>query len=82
MSPSDLATLSLLDPDQGVCPEGHACRLSEPVGDRVCENGEYRGLALICWEVTAEAIDAAQGAAANRQVIAWARSFNQARVWE
>jgi hypothetical protein len=78
MSPSDLATLSLLDPDQGVCFDGHACRLSEPVGDRVCENGEYRGLALICWKVTTEHIDAAEAAGADKQVIAWARSFNQA----
>jgi len=31
MSPSDLATLSLLDPDQGVCPSGHPCRVGDAV---------------------------------------------------
>jgi hypothetical protein len=51
MSPADLATLSLLDPDQGVCPNGHPCQLSDSVGERACDQGEYRGLALICWEI-------------------------------
>ena len=32
LSDGDLATLSLLDPDQGVCPNGHACRLDDMVG--------------------------------------------------
>ncbi len=75
MFPSDLVTLSLLDPDQGVCPAGHPCRLTDPIGDRVCENGEYRGLALICWEVTSEAIDAGEDAGVSRNLIRWARSF-------
>jgi hypothetical protein len=82
MSPSDLATLSLLDPDQGVCPDGHACRLSEPVGDRVCENGEYRGLALICWDITADAIEAAEQARANHVVVGQGRSFLAERASE
>jgi hypothetical protein len=41
MSPADLATLSLLDLDQGVCPNGHPCALGEMVGR------ELAGLAAI-----------------------------------
>jgi hypothetical protein len=74
MSPSDLATLSLLDPDQGVCPDGHPCRLSDPIGDRVCENGEYRGLPLICWEITVDAIESAELQGAPKMIVAWARA--------
>jgi hypothetical protein len=75
MSPSDLATLSLLDPDQGVCPDGHACDFGDTIGERVCDRGEYRGLALIWWDISSEGIDGAAriGAAAN--VIDWARAF-------
>jgi hypothetical protein len=79
MSPADLATLSLLDPDQGVCPNGHPCRLSDPIGNRVCENGEYRGPGLICWEITAAAIDAAERRGTSRNVIHWARAFLEDR---
>jgi hypothetical protein len=79
MSPADLATLSLLDPDQGVCPNGHPCRLSDSVGERACDQGEYRGLALICWEITADAIDAAERAGTSRDVIQWARAFLEDR---
>jgi hypothetical protein len=75
MSPSDLATLSLLDPDQGVCPNGHRCRPDEAIGERVCDHGEYRGLALICWQITPDAIDAAERAGASRRAIQWARAF-------
>ena len=72
---SDLATLSLLDPDQGVRPSGHACRLDNLVGDRRCATCGYRGLALICWDITAEAIDAAAKVGAAATTIEWARSF-------
>jgi hypothetical protein len=75
MSPSDLATLSLLDPDQGVCPNGHRCKLSDVIGERNCSNGEYRGLALICWQITSVDINAAQQAGAAGSVIDWARIF-------
>lgn len=75
MSPADLATLSLLDPDQGVCPSGHRCRLVEPVGNRGCDSCDYRGLALICWDVSANEINAAEHAGAAWDVVAWARSF-------
>jgi hypothetical protein len=75
MSPADLATLSLLDTDQGVCPNGHECRLSNQVGERACDHGEYRGLALTCWEITIEEIDSAERAGATSEVIDWARTF-------
>jgi len=74
MSPADIATLSLLDPDQGVCPSGHRCRPSDAVGDRICDRGEYRGLALICWNITPDAIDAAERAGADATLSRWARS--------
>ena len=75
MSPADLATLSLLDPDQGFCPEGHACRLGDSISERACDYGEYRGLALICWEITPDSFDAAERRGANRNVVDWSRSF-------
>jgi hypothetical protein len=71
----DLATLSLLDPDQGVCPSGHLCRLDDPVGDRRCITCDYRGRALICWEITTGAIEDAARAGARTTVVAWARDF-------
>jgi hypothetical protein len=74
MNPADLATLSLLDPDQGVCPDGHPCRLSQPIGERACSQGEYRGHALICWEITPFAIDDAERRGAPKVTVAWARS--------
>jgi hypothetical protein len=73
MSPADLATLSLLDAEQGVCPNGHACRLSEHVGERACDHGEYRGLALTCWDITRDEIDRAEAAGAAIRVVDWAR---------
>jgi hypothetical protein len=79
MSPSDPLTLSLLDPDQGVCPDGHPCRLSDAIGERVCDHGEYRALALICWEITPHGIDAADRAGAQPEVVAWARLFIEER---
>jgi hypothetical protein len=75
MSPADLATLSLLDPDQGVCPEGHPCALDRTVGSRTCRNCGYRGLALICWEITSEHIDQAERAGADPVVVNFGRSF-------
>jgi hypothetical protein len=75
LSSGDLATLSLLDPDQGVCPRGHACRLDDQVGYRRCATCEYRGLALICWEISEDETVAAERAGAAQPVVAWARSF-------
>lgn len=75
MSPNDLATLSLLDPDQGVCPDRHPCRLADQVGRRRCYAGEFEGLALICWTITPDAIDAAERAGAAPFALTWARSF-------
>jgi hypothetical protein len=75
MSPADLATLSLLDPYQGVCPNGHPCRLSDTIGERECSRGEYRGLALICWEITSGEIDQAEQAGASQRILDWSRSF-------
>jgi hypothetical protein len=73
MTPSDLVTLALLDPDQGVCPMGHRCRLSDVTGERVCRDGEYRGHALICWDITLDDIDRAEAAGASASVVNWAR---------
>ena len=75
MTPSDLATMSLLDPEQGVCPAGHPCRFGEAVGRRRCRSCGYVGLALICWDITPEAIDAAERAGAAPDIVAWARAF-------
>jgi hypothetical protein len=76
MSPADLATLSLLDPDQGVCPKGHRCAVAEPVGRRrTCETCGFHGIALICFEIKADQIDSAEAAGADAFVVASARSF-------
>ncbi len=75
MSPGDLSTLSLLDPDQGVCPDGHPCHLSDQPGWRRCAGGEYEGLGLVCWEITAVDIDRAREAGADPALLDWARSF-------
>lgn len=74
-SSGDLATLSLLDPDQGVCPAGHRCRLDLEPGFRVCDACDYRGFALDCWDLKPALIDAAENLGAGTSVIAWARSF-------
>jgi 2-methylisocitrate lyase-like PEP mutase family enzyme len=75
LSPADLATLSLLDPDQGVCPKGHACRMDDQVGYRRCGTCTYHGLALICWEISLDSIEAAARSGAAPDVIVWARNF-------
>ena len=75
MSATDLATLSLLAPDQGVCPIGHACRLDDQIGYRRCATCDYHGLALICWEVTTTTIRSAARAGAATKVVAWASLF-------
>jgi hypothetical protein len=80
LSSADLATLSLLDPDQGTCPNGHGCDMGPEVGERHCRGGDYRGLALICWEITSGAIDAAATAGADPAAVAWARSFLESGV--
>lgn len=78
-SPADLATLSLLDPDQGVCPNGHPCRIGDAVGERMCARGEYKGHSLICWEITSDEIEDAERAGADPRSVAWARSFVEDR---
>lgn len=75
MSPADVATRSLLDPDQGVCPNGHRCVLAEPVGRRACATCRFQGISLICWEITADHIDRANHAGADSVVVSSARSF-------
>ena len=75
MTPADLATLSLLDPQQGVCPEGHPCRLVNPLGDRACGSCDYRGPALICWDITDAAIESAAARGADRRVVDSANGF-------
>jgi hypothetical protein len=80
MSPADLATLSLLDPDQGVCPNGHRCVVAAAIGRRECLAGEYVGDALVCWNVTAAAINASERLGADSIVVAWARSYLRDQV--
>ncbi len=75
MSPADLATLSLLDPDQGVCPNGHPCALGHEVGRRACWSCGYAGIALICWEITSNHIDQAERAGADPILVNSGRSF-------
>lgn len=75
MSPADLATLSLLDPDQGVCPNGHPCSLDRTVGRRACWDCGYASVALICWEITSDHLDRAERAGANSRVVSSGRSF-------
>ena len=80
MSPADLATLSLLDPDQGVCPEGHRCGLDDRIGARRCVTCDYSGFALTCWEITREAIRTAERAGAEPRVVSRALAFLANRV--
>jgi hypothetical protein len=75
MSPADLATLFLLDPDQGVCPNGHPCVLAGPVGRRACTTYGFHGIALICWEITADHIERAERAGADALVVESGRLF-------
>jgi hypothetical protein len=75
LSAGELATLSLLDPDQGMCPNGHLCQLDDRVGYRRCGTCEYSGLALICWDVTRAGIRATERAGAAPRVIDWALAF-------
>jgi hypothetical protein len=75
MSTADFATLSLLDPDQGVCPNGHRCRLSKTVGRRACTTCGFHGIALICWEITADHIERAERAGADALVVESGRLF-------
>jgi hypothetical protein len=75
LSDGDMATLSLLDADQGVCPNGHPCRLDDRVGYRRCRTCDYRGLALICWEITSWHIDEAGRRGADATVLRWATEF-------
>ena len=82
MTPSQVATLALLDPDQGVCPEGHQCVLGDQLGRRECLAGEYVGLALVCWNVTTAAIDTAERFGADPLVVEWARSLLSDRASE
>ncbi len=80
LSQGDLATLSLLDREQGVCPKGHKCRVDREPGFRMCETCEYRGIALICWQITNDDIVRAAEEDANPVVIEWARLFVADRV--
>jgi hypothetical protein len=80
MSTADLATLSLLDPDQGVCPNGHPCRLDHRLGYRRCGTCNYRGFALICWEISESELDHAIRDGADPTVAAWAQSFLRDRL--
>lgn len=73
MNRAELATLGLLDPDQGVCPSGHRCALSRELGYRECSECEFIGRAPICWGVTGTAIDAAEHEGADQMVVEWAR---------
>lgn len=75
LSGGDLATLSLLDADQGVCPNGHLCRLDDRVGYRRCPTCDFRGLALICWEMTIDRIGRGAKNGADPHVVEWARAF-------
>jgi hypothetical protein len=75
MIPSQVATLALLDPDQGVCPEGHRCALARTSGRRACSVCSYVGMALICWGVTYEQLDLAERAGADPLVVSFGRSF-------
>lgn len=75
LSAGDLATLSLLDPEQGVCPDAHRCRLDREPGFRACDTCDYRGLALICWELTPGALAIASQTGADPSVVSWADAF-------
>ena len=41
----------------------------------MCQTCDYGGLALICWDITSEAIESAEKAAAERAVVARAVEF-------
>lgn len=74
MPPSDLATLALLDADQGVCPSGHRCELGSPRERRCCTCG-YTGLPLVCREITPRAVSGAEAEGADPSVVEWARQY-------
>ena len=80
MTPGDIAALSLLDPDWGVWPDGHACRPADQLGFRTCDGGEYLGRALICWEVTDQQVAAAARCGAASDVVTAAREFLAVRA--
>jgi hypothetical protein len=75
VSPADSATLSLLDPAQGNCPNGHSCGHDETMGYRFCATCGYRGLALVCWDATERQIRQSEASGADAAVVDWARSF-------
>jgi hypothetical protein len=72
------ATRALLDDDQGVCPEGHDCRLSldgTEVYVRKCViRRHYSGWPLVRLDLTPAEIDAAEAAGADPDLIWWARN--------
>jgi len=82
------ATRSLIDDDQGLCPEGHPCHLIER-SDLDCDRflrechephpeteGEpYQGMPLVRWEATRDEIEAAATAGADPVFIDEARSW-------
>ena len=75
MMPALVATLALLDPDQGVCPEGHRCSLDRTIGRRACRECSYVGIALLCWQVTSKQLDLAERAGADPLIVSFGRSF-------
>lgn len=70
-APTD-ATRSLVDSDQGVCPDGHACTLTLDMS-RTCTGGEYTGDPLTRWDITTGDIDTAERNGARSDVVALAR---------
>lgn len=80
------ATLSLIDEDQGVCPEGHDCALHigsghRDIASRVCDTPHrewhepYRGDPLTRWGITIEEIDDAERRGADPVMVARAREY-------
>lgn len=73
---SNIGTLSLIDPDQGVCPQGHECDLLAREGgwSRSCRECDYIGVPLARWDITAGAIRAAEAAGAADYMVHEARA--------
>jgi hypothetical protein len=87
----DIARL-LLDDDQGICDEGHPCRLVQNLWLRrllrACdvphpdnEGRPYTGMPLIRWGVDEAEVSAAEAAGVDPNLIEWARSWLADRDW-
>lgn len=70
------ASLDLVAPEQGVCPEGHQCFTVNTEGPngtvrRACVAGEYTGMPVIRDDITVQLVARAAVAGAELDLIEW-----------